>query len=134
MTAKKPEKGMLARLPKRIESARHDVEKLARRVWTDAVEMLPAAPRKAVRKLTHEVERVATDVRKRAEKARARVEARGERIVSGAAHRAEKALAPVVNRLDVASRSELDRLRKRVAALERRVTKPAHPASPATPA
>jgi len=121
MTAKRTRKGVLARLPKQLETARHDAEKAARRMWNEAVDLLPAAPRKAVRRFTHELEKTTKDLRRRVERARADVEKRGERLVKVATKQAEKAFTPVVHRLDVASRSDVDRLRKRVTALERRI-------------
>lgn len=121
MTAKRAQKGVLARLPKRLETARHDAEKAARRMWNEAVDLLPAAPRKAMRRFTHEFERTTTGLRRRVERARVDVEKRAERLVKAATQRAEKALTPMVHRLDVASRSDVDRLRKRVTALERRL-------------
>ncbi len=121
MTAKRARKGVLARLPKRLETVRLDAEKSARRMWKETVDLLPPAPRKAVRRFTHEIERTTEDVRRRVNRARADLEKRGERLLKTATNRAEKAVAPIVHRLDLASRSDVDRLRKRVVALERRV-------------
>ncbi|MBI1815066.1 MAG: hypothetical protein HYR72_08820 [Deltaproteobacteria bacterium] len=125
-TTKKTPKSGLPGLPKQLATVRHDVEKAARRAWDQAVELLPAAPRKAMRNFTHEFERAANDLRKRVDRTRAEVEKRGEQLVATATERAEKALNPMVRRLDVASRTEVDKLRKRVAQLERRVTTPSH--------
>jgi polyhydroxyalkanoate synthesis regulator phasin len=128
MATKKTDKGALAALPKQLRTVRHDIERAARRAWKEAVDALPAAPRKAVRNLVQEFERATAQVRKRVKKTRADVEARGERLVDTVTERAEKVLNPMVRRLDVASRSDVDRLRKRIAALEKRIEAPAHAA------
>jgi len=120
MSTKRTQKGLLAGLPKRAETVRNEVEKATRQAFERAIELLPPAPRKQVRDLTHRIEKAGTELQKRVERTRSDVEKRGERLVAAVAERAEKALTPVVRRFDVASRAEVDRLRKRIVALEKR--------------
>ena len=124
MATKRTQKGLLAQLPKRVTAARHDVEKVTRKAFERAMEWLPAAPRKQVRELTHRIEKAGTELQRRVERTRHEAEKRGERLVATVTDRAEKALSPLVRRFDVASRAEVDRLRKRVAALEKRTEQP----------
>ena len=131
MTAKRTQKGLLAELPKRAKGLRHEVEKATRRAFERAIELLPPAPRKQVRELTHRMEKAGTELQRRVERTRHDVEKRGERRVAVVTERAEKAFTPVVRRFDIASRAEVDRLRKRIAALEKRAVKrPEHHHAP----
>jgi F0F1-type ATP synthase membrane subunit b/b' len=128
MAGKKTSKGLLARLPKRMEAVGRDVEKATRKAWEEVVEWLPPVPRKRVREFSHELERARTKLERRMERTRTEIEGRRDRLVTNLSHRAEKALAPIVHRLDIATRADVDRLRKRVAALEKRAERLAPPA------
>jgi len=135
--AKKPETWRHA-LERRIATVRKTAEKRVNEGWERAMELLPPEPRKAVKRLTATVERTRHDLRKRAEKrvteARKRAEKavgtvrkRAEGLVEEVHERAEKVVTPLVRRLDVASRADIERLRKRLEHVERRLeTKPHH--------
>ncbi|HVN83978.1 MAG TPA: hypothetical protein VMW17_03940 [Candidatus Binatia bacterium] len=125
MTNRRTQKGLMAQLPKRMAAARRDVEKVTRQALERAIELLPPAPRKQVKELRHRLERAGTELQHQMKRTRHDVEKRGERLVANVTERAEKALAPLVRRLDVPSRAEVDRLRKRITALEKRAEHPA---------
>ena len=120
MTAKKPENWRKA-LPRRINELQRRVEKRVRQGWDEAIELLPPAPRKAAQRLTANVERARHDLRKQADQLVADARKRAERLSGEVQKRVEDVVAPLTSRLDVASRTEVERLRKRVHELERRI-------------
>ena len=107
--------------PKQVEKARLQAEKLAQRTWKQALELLPARPRKAVKDATARFEKVSVDFQKRSEKAMKQMNDRGKRLVSTFEQNAVRAVKPIVSRLDVASRTDVDKLSKRITQLERKV-------------
>jgi polyhydroxyalkanoate synthesis regulator phasin len=120
MAAKKPESWRKA-LPKRVNELQRTAEKQMRKTWERAVELLPPAPRKAVKQLTARVERTRHDLRKRGDKVVADMRKRADKLTADVQKRIERAVTPMTRRLDVASRAEVDRLHKRLHELERRV-------------
>lgn len=140
MTAKtKKAQGWRQVLPRRINEFQAAVEKQVRKGLDQVTEMLPPAPRKAVKRLTADVDRVRQDLRKRGDKAVADARKRAERLTAEVQKRVEGAVTPITKGLDVASRTEVERLRKRLEHLERRIegraehhqalAHPAHPAA-----
>jgi polyhydroxyalkanoate synthesis regulator phasin len=116
-------------LPKRIGELQRTIEKETRKRWEEATDLLPAAPRKAVKRLTANVDRVRHDLVKRGDKLAADVRKRAERLGTDLQKRIEGVVTPLTHRLDVASRADVDRLRKRLHELERRMESKAHHAS-----
>jgi len=135
-----------------LGALRGRAERRLRKGWEDAVEMLPPAPRKALRRLSADVERTRLEWRKRQDRMMgdARKRARGlaeearkgvmksldpwrkrlERSVEPLQKRLEKSIEPLIARLDVASRKDIDRLQRRVQLLERRVHSRGHHTTP----
>lgn len=128
MTAKKTQDWRKV-LPKRISELQHTIEKEALKRWEEATDLLPPAPRKAVKRLTANVDRVRHDLAKRGDKLATDVRKRAERIGTDLQKRIEGVVTPLTQRLDVASRADVDRLRKRLHELERRVESKTHHAS-----
>ncbi|MEO8601901.1 MAG: hypothetical protein ABI629_04930 [bacterium] len=137
-------------LPKRFERAQAEAEKAVTRGVKATLELLPAGPRKSVRALGGQLEDAATDIRARGRQALRGVEKRGnklvgqvERTVAQLEKRGTKALkraerersrwlsaleagaTRIANRvtstLDLATASDVARLSKRLAMLERKV-------------
>lgn len=108
-------------LPRRIGELRRTVEKEVLKRWDDATELLPPAPRKAVKRLTANVDRARHDLVKRGDKFATDVRKRAERLGTDLQKRIEGVVTPLTDRLDVASRADVERLRKRLHELERRV-------------
>ena len=140
MTAKKKKvEGWTEALPRRLNEFQATVEKRVRKGLDQVTEMLPPEPRKAVKRMTAEVERVRTDLRKRGmtlrkrgekmvadtrkrgDKVLAETRKRGERLTAEFQKRMEGAITPLTKTLDLASRTEVERLRKRLDHLERRM-------------
>lgn len=129
MTAKKTQDWRKV-LPRRIGQLQRTVEKEVLKRWEEATDMLPPAPRKAVKRLSANVDRVRHDLVKRGDKLAANVRRRAERIGTDLQKRIEGVVTPLTHRLDVASRADVDRLRKRLHELERRMESQAHHISP----
>ena len=120
MTAKKTQDWRKV-LPRRIGELQRRVEKEMLKRWDEATELLPPAPRKAVKRLTANVDRVRHDLVKRGDKLATDVRKRAERMGTDLQKRIEGVVTPLTHRLDVASRADVDRLRKRLHELERRM-------------
>lgn len=115
-------------IPKRLTELRRRVEKRAQKRLDEVTDMLPMAPRKALKRLSANAERAQKDFRKGAEKAITQARKRAEEITGKVQERIEDAVTPLVKRLDVASRAEVNALNKRVRELERRLHRQSHAA------
>lgn len=112
---------LVAELPKRMERVRARAGRTFRRALKNALEALPMRTRRAVRDLTRRVEKTTAELDRRRKKAFKTVETRGRRLAGEIGERATAAGKTVVERLDIASRHDLERLNRRVAQLERRM-------------
>jgi len=118
--AKKAE-GWAGALPERVTELRSTVEKRIRKGLEKATDLLPAPQRKALHRVTANVDRFRHDLRKRGDKAVTTVRKRVEAATADVQKRVEDVLSPLSKRFDVASRADVDRLRKRLEQLERRL-------------
>jgi BMFP domain-containing protein YqiC len=109
-------------VPKRLSELQRTVEKQLRENLDRATELLPPAPRKAVKRLTANADRMRQDLLKRGDKLVTEARKRAERVSADVQKRFEDVVAPLTNRLDVASRTEVERLRKRLHEVERRLS------------
>jgi len=123
MKAKKSESWRTL-VPKRLKATQHAVEKRVREGWAQAIDLLPPAPRKTVKRLTADVDRLRHDLRKRGDKTLADVRKRAEHLTADVEKRIKGVVAPLTTRMDVASRTDVERLRKRIEHLERRIEHP----------
>ncbi len=89
----------------------------------DLVDRLPESPALAVEELRADFDKTRRDLTKRAEKAVHEARARAEAFAKSLRRQIEVSVAPVARRFDVATRSDVDRLRKRIDQLERRIGK-----------
>jgi hypothetical protein len=121
-------------LPKQLRQARTRTEKLVNRTWKQALDLLPTGPRKRVKtavarvdkaaaNLQRRVDKAATNLQKRSERALKNARKRSENLVDRVETRAVEVAKPIVKRLDIASRHDVERLSRRVAQLERRVSR-----------
>ena len=127
MAVKKPESWRKA-LPRRVNELQRTAEKQMRKTWEDTMEALPPVARKTVKQLTARAERTRHELRKRGEKVVGELRKRGETLRADMEKRVENALKPVTRRLDFASRTDVDRLHKRLHDLERRIEAHGHTA------
>lgn len=138
-------------LPKQLGRIQAEAEKAINRGYRATLELLPERPRKVVKELTSQIEAGANDLAKRSEKAFKTVEKRGNelvgrvekavrtlerrsgrvlttvetqgaKLISTIEHRAAQVVRPLVRRLDIATLSDIERLSRRLAQLERRRT------------
>lgn len=145
MAAKKSTK--TKSIPERIE----EIQVAASKQVREAIDFLGSEPRKVVgdlrsefdkasKKLGHSAEKAVKELRSDIDKRRKDLTKRAEKAVKDARKQAETfaadvrkqvehAVEPVTTRLDVASRADVDRLRKRLDQLEKRMGQLAAPAS-----
>jgi hypothetical protein len=113
---------------KQLRQARTRTEKLATKTWKQALDLLPTGPRKRVKSTVANVEKTAADLQKRSERALKNARKQGEKLVNRIESAAVEAVKPIVSRLDIASRNDVERLSRRVAQIERRFSrKPKQP-------
>ena len=78
--------------------------------------------RKAFDRLVSQAKSLRKDLQKRAEKAIKSIEERGEQIRKRIETQAEKGFEPLVRRLSLPSKADIDALKRRVSNLEQRVS------------
>jgi BMFP domain-containing protein YqiC len=108
-------------MPKRLSELQRTAQKRIRKQWESTVDMLPPVPRKALKRLTANVDRAGQDLRKSGERVVADARKRAQRLTGGVQKRLESTIEPLITRLDVASRKDIERLQRRLHDLERRV-------------
>lgn len=137
-------------LLKRLEQVQADAQHVIGRGYEATLELLPPRPRKAVKELASQIETTTEDLTargrqalkamekrgqalqgrvesrvkafaRRGERTRAAVERRGTKLVATVEQRVARVLKPLARRLDIATASELERLSKRLAQLERKL-------------
>lgn len=108
-------------MPKRLSELGETAGKRIRKQWNETVEMLPPVPRKALKRLTANVDRARHDLRKSGDRVVADARKRAKRLADEVQKRLESTIEPLISRLDVASRKDIDRLQRRLHELERRV-------------
>lgn len=117
----KQTKSLFNGLPKRVQKARTRAEKLLGSAWKQALDTLPTRQRRAVKDVTARLEKATTELQRHRTRALKEVTAQREQLVARVEHRAAQAVKPLARIVDVASRSDVERLSKRISQLERRV-------------
>lgn len=99
----------------------------ATEIWRQARKQvdryLPGVSNKQLTQLRTRVQRTTRDLEKARDRALKDARARFESLVDGVEKTAADVMKPFVVRLDIASKSDVDRLRRRIADLEKRVHK-----------
>jgi polyhydroxyalkanoate synthesis regulator phasin len=104
-----------------IQRLQKEGERLLGRVRKEAARLVSKDQRKVIEGLLAHARRLRIDIQKRAEKAIREVETRAEKAYRQFESQAEKRIEPIVRRFDFASRSDVQRIEKRIAALEKRL-------------
>jgi polyhydroxyalkanoate synthesis regulator phasin len=104
-----------------VETLQKDGGKVLSRIGREAATIVTQDPRRNLEVLVDRAKTLRKDLRKRADRAVQQVESRGQKLIKRIEKGAESSLDPVLRRLRIASRSELETLRKRVHGLEQRV-------------
>ena len=116
--------GLRARLQQvqsTLQRAQKEGERFVGRFRKDAKDLLGRDRRKAVQDLLSQAQKLRTDLQRRAERAVKDIEERGQRIVNAIEKQAERGLEPLVRSLNLPTRDEIDKLKKRVAHVEKRL-------------
>ena len=135
---------------RRLERVQAEAQRAINRGYHATLELLPAGPRKAVKELASQIETTAEELAKRGQKAlksaekrrkafvggvekvakaferrgqraRATVETQGTKLVATVEQAAADIVRPLARRLDIATLSDVERLGKRLAQVERRL-------------
>jgi poly(hydroxyalkanoate) granule-associated protein len=124
MAESKNDGGFRARL-RQVQSTLKRVqtegERVVGRIRKDAGDILSKDRKRAVQDLFTQAQKLRTDLQKRAERAVRDLEERGQRIVTAIEKQAEKSVEPIVRGLNLPTRDELEKLKKRIAHLEKRL-------------
>jgi len=96
-------------------------ERVVGRIRKDAGELLSKNRQKAVEDLLAQAQKLRGDFQKRAERAVKDLEERGQRIVAIIEKQAGKGVEPIIRGLNLPTRDELEKLKKRMAQLEKRL-------------
>lgn len=109
-----------------IRRLRKDGEELLKRVREEAGRLLSKDSRKAAQDLVDQARKLTTDLQKRAEEAIRRIEKRGQQAIEAIEKEAQKRIEPIASRLNIPSRDEVEKLKKRVSNIEKRLEELAH--------
>jgi len=120
MAASRP-KTTVQKLARRVNSLQTQVTKQMREGWEEVLHRLPPEWRKAVKRLLAEVDHTSTAWMRRAERLVNTARKRLERMAARAEKQVTGAVEPISRRFDLPSRMEVDRLRRRIDQLERRM-------------
>lgn len=112
---------VLSRLQDNMKRLQRDAEALLSRTRKQATSLITRDQKRALDRLFSQAQRLRTDLEKRAQRASKDVESRAERFLSTLEKEAAKRLGPLLRRLDVPSRQEVQGLSRRIGQLERRV-------------
>jgi poly(hydroxyalkanoate) granule-associated protein len=107
----------LAQVQESIRNFQSDSEKLFDRALKEAGKLISKDQRKVIDGLLEQAKAIREDIQKRSEKALKAVGARVEKILS----QLGKRLNPLVRRLSLPSRHEVELLAKRLSSLEKKV-------------
>lgn len=104
-----------------IRGLQKEGEKLLGRVRKEAARLVSRDRRKALENLVEQANRLRADLQDRVERTVREIERRAERILSRFETQAEKSFGPIIRRLNLPSRADVEALGKRLASLEKRV-------------
>jgi len=124
MAESKTDGGLRARLEQvqvTLKRVQAEGERVVGRIRKDAGELLSKNRQKAVQDLLAQAQKLRGDLQKRAERAVKDLEERGQRIVAVIEKQAEKGVEPIIRGLNLPTRDEMDKLKKRMAQLEKRL-------------
>lgn len=105
----------------RVTELQKAVQKQVEKGLERGMELLPPAWRKTVKRYTNEVDRTRRELRKRGERVAVNARKTAEDLVGQAEKAVAGALEPMTRRLDLPTRGEVERLRKRLEQVERRL-------------
>lgn len=120
---------ILSRLQNNMKRLQRDAEGLLGRTRKQATQLISRDQRRALDRLFSQAKKLRTDLEKRAERASKEVEARAQRFLSTLEKETAKRVAPLLKRLDLPSRKEIEALSRRIGQLEKRTRASRPPAA-----
>jgi poly(hydroxyalkanoate) granule-associated protein len=111
----------LTRMQSTLRRVQSEGERMVGRIRKDAGDLIGKDRRKAVQELIAQAQKVRGDIQKRAERAVKELEERGQKILSAIEKQAEKSVEPIVRGLNLPTRDEIEKLKKKVAQIEKRI-------------
>lgn len=124
MAEVKTDGGLRARLEQvqvTLKRVQAESERVVGRIRKDAVDLLSKDRQKAVQEILAQAQKLRTDLQKRAERAVKDLEERGQRIVAVIEKQAKEGVEPIVRGLNLPSRDDVEKLKKRLSMLEKRI-------------
>jgi len=124
MAESKAETGLAARLRQlqsTVQRVQSEGERMVTRLRKEAAALIGQDRRRAVRDLLTQARKLSTDFQKRAERTMKDLEERGQKIRAAIERQAERSVDPLVRGLNLPTRDELDKLKKKVAQIEKRL-------------
>ncbi len=118
-TSKSDAGQVLSRLRTNMKRLQREAEGLLGRTRKQATQLISRDQRRALDRLLSQAKKLRTDLEERAERASKDVESRAERLVATIEKEMAKRLAPLLKRLDLPSRKEVEALSRRISQLER---------------
>ena len=124
MAETKTDGGLKARIEQvqvTLKRVQTEGERVVGRIRKDAGELLSKNRQKAVEDLLAQAQKLRGDFQKRAERAVKDIEERGQRIVALIEKQAGKSVEPIIRGLNLPTRDEVEKLKKRMVQLEKRL-------------
>jgi len=106
-----------------LRDAQDQAAKFLRNARKQVVSYIPEEPRKRLTQLEARVEKATKELEKARQRAFANARSRVEDFLGDVEKTALGAVKPIVERLDIATKNDVDRLRKRITDLEKRFPK-----------
>ena len=124
---------VLSRLQSNMKRLQREAEGLLGRTRKRATQLISRDQRRALDRILSQAKKLRSDLERRAERASKDVESRAERLLATIEKETAKRLAPLLKRLDVPSRKEVEALSRRISQLERGLRSSRAAAPPAAP-
>ncbi len=108
-------------LQKTLRRLQKEGERLLTQFRTDAVDLFNKDRRQAVEDLVSQAKQLGTDVQNGTERALKGLEGRSQRVFKIIEKRAGQTVEPIIRGLNLTTRDEIEKLRKRISLLEKRL-------------
>jgi poly(hydroxyalkanoate) granule-associated protein len=111
----------LAQVQDSIRNLQSEGEKLLTRIRKEAGKLVSKDQRKAIDNLISQAKAIRNDIQKRSEKAIKMLESRAEKLYAQIEAQTKKRIDPLVRRLSLPTKHEVEQLAKRLSSLEKKV-------------
>ena len=111
----------LAQVQDSIRNLQSEGEKLLTRIRKEAGKLVSKDQRKAIDNLISQAKAIRNDIQKRSEKAIKMLESRAEKLYAQIESQTKKRIDPLVRRLSLPTKHEVEQLAKRLPSLEKKV-------------